>query len=322
MGGITSNWIPSEEIRNKVLDATWSYRRSMLGVQDLVMSSYRTIRFLAVSANPAPLGSYGASMFVRQGNSKSKMISSVKETHMHITDLRQIPPPVTTQLGLRPTPEYNVGDRFPLNETHLPEQPGKARGYTAGNPISSLYNYHAVYAAPTRAAMIHSPAVDHMPNGQYRPQSQFYSSHATQNDNQTGMWMGYPSRENSNVEMVMNNAASYSYWNSPRTINPQMYEDIPDVFPSTFEQENIPPDTSFRDVHPQKEIETFSCENMTQSFLKNEISTTVSDDPEGNSATEVNSSSTEVRDMKNGCAPVSYDEQHDVNSMLENMPDW
>ena len=138
LGGITANWIPSDSIRAKILDATWSYRHSMLGVQDLIMSSHRTLRFLTVTSSPCTLGSYGGPMFIRQSKNRNKMISSVKETHQHIINLRQVPPPVN-EMGFTPSPQYNCPS--PSNRIHdPPTAPGFSRTGSAGNNQSCIHD--------------------------------------------------------------------------------------------------------------------------------------------------------------------------------------
>ena len=255
LGGVTANWIPNQAIRHKVMDATWSYRESLLGVQDLILSSHRTIRFLAVSSHPVPLGGYGTPMLLRQDQNRTKMVDSVKKTHMHISEVRQIPPPVT-ELGFRPSEYHMLSTRFPPSVPHMfnpaaPNQiPANRGGCTAGIPMSSLNNVRPTYPPP-RPDFMCGPLTDAS-----------ILNHGMENENR-GMWLGFPRttqynmltnqgvqvenhgtvHSNSIISDTHNRPSvvsevshlDYNHWNTPRVIIPDSLQENTEMFPSVVQ---------------------------------------------------------------------------------------
>ena len=95
MSSVASNWICSEAVQDQLMNATWAFRHSVTSAEDLLISSNKVLRFLAVSAEPSALGNYGRDMASRQNRYRSTMVQSVKDSHTQIVDMRQIPPPLS-----------------------------------------------------------------------------------------------------------------------------------------------------------------------------------------------------------------------------------
>ena len=70
----------------------------MRGIEELVASSNRCMRFLVNRSVPLVMGDYGRVMGIRQSRYRTNMVSCINDTHSHIISLRQIPPPVIQYL--------------------------------------------------------------------------------------------------------------------------------------------------------------------------------------------------------------------------------
>ena len=96
---LSGKWICSEKIHTLMVRATESFGNTLIGVEDIVQSSTRTLRYLAVSGTPYPMGEYGRVMGMRQSRHRAEMVECLRQAHQDICELRQVPPPLLDYLG-------------------------------------------------------------------------------------------------------------------------------------------------------------------------------------------------------------------------------
>ena len=94
IGSVSTNFISSRRVQNIMTNACWSFRQSIAGSEELILSSTRALRYFVASGDPVSLGDMGPIMAARQDRHRQAMVDSCIETHSHVANLRQIPPPL------------------------------------------------------------------------------------------------------------------------------------------------------------------------------------------------------------------------------------
>ena len=89
---LSSAWVIDPELSSVVLAANRSYTECMHQVEDVVMTAFRTTKYMVQSAGPIPLQSYGSSLAYRHARGRKHLKSAVRDTVMHVKDLRRMIP--------------------------------------------------------------------------------------------------------------------------------------------------------------------------------------------------------------------------------------
>ena len=148
------------------------------------------------------------------------MISSVKETHQHIINLRQVPPPVT-EMGLTPSPQYtrqndqhaSLSGDLPASLVNVERSPGSTQshvnrgGSSVGIPIASLNRFACPYPSPHAGVSYKHPTPESqwLGNPRYPPPPIPYSNH------------GEKKIENhaTDSSVYVDPTPYYNHWNGP-----------------------------------------------------------------------------------------------------------
>ena len=89
---ISNTWIFSDHVNSLLNNTTSSFAESMMEIEELIYSSHRAMSFLVSSGPKLSMGSYGVKMGMRQQKHRIAMINSVRQSHDHLSELRQVPP--------------------------------------------------------------------------------------------------------------------------------------------------------------------------------------------------------------------------------------
>ena len=89
---LVSAWVFDPELSCMVHAVNRSYTETMHQVEDVLMTAYRTARFMTLTASPSPLGSYGRSLAARHVRGRRYLKAGIRDTLMHVNDLRRKTP--------------------------------------------------------------------------------------------------------------------------------------------------------------------------------------------------------------------------------------